>query len=132
MNIETISTTHILDGLRFKCDIFVEVSTFPCWRTNKVLKLLNWTSHIKLSYCLEADSRISFQENTGVYIFQFAFWRAKIRVIGWLGGKYEDFLRKNANIRGKRWKKGENRKFSVYILGGEKISFRKKGGGQKY
>ena len=46
---------------------------------------------------------------------------------GWLGKKYEDLSRKNANIKGKRWKKGG--KFSLYLW--KKISFWKKGGGAK-
>ena len=48
---------------------------------------------------------------------------------GWLGKKYDDLLRKNANLREKRWKNG---KFSLYQV--EKYNFWKKrgGGGQKY
>ena len=41
--------------------------------------------------------------------------------------KYDDLLRKNPNIRGRLWKKGEKRKFSVYL--GKKYHFGKRGGG---
>ena len=51
----------------------------------------------------------------GVYIFHFSFW--KIWSIGWLGKKYDYLLRKNANIRGKRWKNGKKVKFSLYLGG---------------
>ena len=51
---------------------------------------------------------------------------AKIWVIGWLGKKYDDLLRKNANIRGKRWKNGKKWK----IFTGKKYHFGKRG--QKY
>ena len=44
--------------------------------------------------------------------------------------KYGDSLRKNANIKGKRWKnEGEGQSFAVLW---EKQNFGKKGGGQKY
>ena len=48
----------------------------------------------------------------------------------WLvGGKNMMFyvLRKNTNIRGKRWKKGGNEEIMI-----ENMIFEKKGGGQKY
>ena len=41
---------------------------------------------------------------------------------GCLRKKYDDFLRKNSNIRRKRWKNGGKGKFSLYIPGG-KIKF---------
>ena len=44
--------------------------------------------------------------------------------------KCDDILRKNANIRGKRWKSGEEGE-NFYVLG-EKYHFGKKGRGQKY
>ena len=44
------------------------------------------------------------------------------------GKKYEDLVRKNANKRGKRWKKGEMRK--LFTVLGEKILFLIKGGGE--
>ena len=50
----------------------------------------------------------------------------KILVIGWLAKKYEVLLRKNANIRVKRWKNGEKGKFSLNLE--EKMSFLKKRG----
>ena len=45
----------------------------------------------------------------------------------WLGKKYNDLLRKNANIRGKRSKSGC--KEDILTVLGEKISFMKKWGG---
>ena len=47
--------------------------------------------------------------------------------VGWLGKKYDDLLRKNVNIRGKRW---ENRKKGKIftVLGGKSIIFGKGGG----
>ena len=48
----------------------------------------------------------------------------------WLAGeKIDDLLRKNVNIRGKRWKNRENGK--IFTVLREKISFlKKKGGGE--
>ena len=48
------------------------------------------------------------------------FYQVSVSVIGWFGKKYDDLLLKNANMRGKRWKK-KKRKFSLYF--GAKISF---------
>ena len=50
----------------------------------------------------------------------------------WLAGeKYDDLLRKNANVRGKRWKnRGKGEIFTV--LGGKIYFLKKRGGGQKY
>ena len=47
-----------------------------------------------------------------------------------MGKKYDDFFRKNANIKGKSWKKGEKGKFSLYL--GEKYHLGKKRVEQKY
>ena len=46
-----------------------------------------------------------------------------------LGKKYDDFLRKNTNIRGKRCKNGGNEE--IFCTLGNNMIF-EKGGGQKY
>ena len=51
----------------------------------------------------------------------------KICVNGWFWGKYDDLSRKNANIRGKRWKKGEKEEIFT-ALWGKNIILEKKGG----
>ena len=57
-----------------------------------------------------------FNPEIGVYII---FWGLKISDIGWLGGKYNDLLRKNANKRGEEVeKRGKWGKFPLYL--GEK------------
>ena len=48
--------------------------------------------------------------------------------IGWLGKKYDDLQRKNANIRGKRSKQGEEGQI-LTVLVGEKCHFGNRGGG---
>ena len=53
----------------------------------------------------------------------------KKKVIGWLGGKYDDILRKSANIRGKRWGKKEE---IFTVPRGRNIIYGKGGQGQKY
>ena len=53
----------------------------------------------------------------GVYIFHFKIW-----VVGWLGKKYDNLLRKNANIRGKRG--------NFHCIFGVKYHFGKGGGGK--
>ena len=49
--------------------------------------------------------------------------------IGCMGKKYDDLLRKNANIGGKRWKTGKKGKSSLYV-GEKNIIFDKRGGGK--
>ena len=49
---------------------------------------------------------------------------------GWLGKKYDDLLRKNTNIRGKRWKKGEIEEIFT-VLGGRNMILEKGGRGAK-
>ena len=46
--------------------------------------------------------------------------------VGW-GKKYDNLLRKNANIRGKRWKK-EGKEEIFTVLWGKKIILEKGGG----
>ena len=48
---------------------------------------------------------------------------------GTLGGKYDNLLRKNANIRGKRWKKSGKR-VNFYCTWGKKYDFWEKKGGE--
>ena len=68
---------------------------------------------------------LSFKQGCTLFIFN-----SKILSIGWLGKKYDDLLRKNANIRGKRSKnEGKGEIFSVLC---EKISLLEKGMGKKY
>ena len=43
-----------------------------------------------------------------------------------VGKKYDDLLRKYANISGKRWKKGGKGRFFT-VLGGKKYNFGKRG-----
>ena len=44
-----------------------------------------------------------------------------------VGKKYDYLLRESANVRGKRWKNGEKREFSLYL--GENMSFLEMGEG---
>ena len=46
-----------------------------------------------------------------------------------MGKKYEDLLRKNENIRGKRWKKGEKEEIFT-VLWGKTYHFGKGRGGK--
>ena len=52
-----------------------------------------------------------------------------LSIIGWFGEKYDELLRKNANIRGRMCKKEEKRKSLLYL--GENMIFEKEGGGGK-
>ena len=63
----------------------------------------------------------------GVYFsFGPGEWGKNMSYCGWLGEKYDDSIRKNANIEGKRWKKwGKEEIFTV--LGGKNISLGKRG-----
>ena len=50
-------------------------------------------------------------------------WGKNMSYCGWLGEKYDDSLRKNSNIEGKRWKKwGKDEIFTV-LGGGEDINY---------
>ena len=64
------------------------------------------------------------QQKSYAYIFYFA----RIWVTGWFGKNYDDLLRKNVNIRGKREKRGQ---FKLYLW--KNIIFKKKMSvGKKY
>ena len=52
------------------------------------------------------------------------FWGKNMKY-WFMGEKYEDLLRKNENLRGKRWKKGG--KGEIFTILGEKISIWKRG-----
>ena len=66
----------------------------------------------------------------GAFIFILPLPPQKYEVlVGWLGKIYDDFLRKNANIRGKRWKNG--RKGEIFtVLGRKNVNFEKRGWGK--
>ena len=66
--------------------------------------------------------QINFLQGCVFFIFKYEF------LVGW-GKNMIIYFKKNANIRGKRWKKGEKRKFLLYL--GKKYDFRKKGRGAK-
>ena len=70
------------------------------------------------------DIKLTIFQGCPLYIFDMG---AKLRVIGWLGKKYDDSYRKNVNLKGKWWKIGGKGEIFTVL---KKYYFGKRGRGR--
>ena len=83
------------------------------WRKKSIEFVIALNNQISSIENLNIKTKVRIR-STGTYIF--IIW-----VVGWLGGKNDDVLRKSANIRGKRWENGK--KEEIFTAPRGKISF---------
>ena len=90
--------------------------------------MIGWTTYIR-EYKIHLGSMHT--NHTGVYIFHSPQGGGDDKNMSYclVGEKYDDLLRKNANIRGKRWKK-KGKRGNFHCTWGKKYHYGKRGEGK--